>query len=222
MSRTTTLYCKQLHSSSLPKVSRDFLPNLHTSCRRETTILLASRSARCHSLEVRLLDTPKVRCGLQPCHPLNLSRTGGFAPALTPAADAPQRSTRGRMAFSKPGHFTSPRQHKPHDSQLPWHWSRLAREPTSISPGYSCCFSRRPLATRQAVIKGQVSTVQQTSSAFQCLSIQLELLGPAFQKGIHHKSHSSSCENSYTSYRVVVKNGPEYLLTEMLPLMKAK
>lgn len=42
-------YCKQFHSSSLPKVLSDFLPNLHTSYKKEIIILLASRYAELHS-----------------------------------------------------------------------------------------------------------------------------------------------------------------------------
>lgn len=50
-----SLYCNQFHSSSLPKIIRDSIPNLHTPCKREMTVLLASRSAGLHSLEVHLL-----------------------------------------------------------------------------------------------------------------------------------------------------------------------
>lgn len=111
-----SLYCNQFHSSLLPKIIRDFIPNLHTPCKREMTVLLASRSAGLHSLEVHLLH---IYSTIQP-----------------------QKWTTGYSCTTL--------------------WTRAAPEPASISPGCMCWFSSKPLGTRQAAIKGEVSAAQQT------------------------------------------------------------
>lgn len=139
------------------------------------TVLLASRSARRHSLEVHLshiystVQPQKCTHGPQLCHPLNLSSTPGFCPSRDARSRCPGSSSqphrctyREELLFQSQVTSPVPSNINPPTCSSRGTRSRPAREPTSISPGCTCCLSSRPLGTRQAAIKEQVSAAQQT------------------------------------------------------------